>query len=551
MNAPTDRRPAGSRGEGVGTRAAWLVGAGIFLSKVSGLVRESVFSYFLGTSRHADVWRAALRTPNVIQNLLGEGTLSASFIPVYVELLEKGREEEAGRFAGAALALLTVASFGAALVGILLAPVLIPFFFPKWEPWQHDLGIEIVRILFVMVAFLAVSAWALGVLNCHRKFFLSYVAPAVWNLAIIATLVVFGGWLQYGPDELLTALALGAVLGGILQFAVQLPWVIPLLKGFRLSLSRRVTGMKEAIDNFWPVLLARGVINVSGLIDLWLAGLIAAGAIAVIGYAQVLYMLPISLFGMSIAASELPALSRNRGEVAEVVAPRVRVALQRVSFLVVPSCFAFWVLGDLFIAAIFEHGTFSATGTLVCYAVLSAYSVGLVASSSSRALSSAYYALRDTRTPARIAVLRVGVSIATGAALMFQFDRLPAGPGDDVLRFGAVGLGLGAAIGAWLEFILLRRRLTSVIGPHGPGTRHVLSVLGAGAVAAVAGAGAKWTLGSSVPYREGWVHGWLGPDSWLVAPLSALGTALVFGVVYLVTASALGAGISKGRLFQR
>ena len=551
VSPPTDRRPPGPRGERAGARAAWLVGAGIFLSRVSGFVRESVFAYFLGTSPHADVWRAALRTPNVIQNLLGEGTLSASFIPVYAEFLEQGREEDAGRFAGAALGLLTVVSFGLALVGILLAPILIRLFFPVWEPWQHELGIDVVRVLFIMVAFLVVSAWALGVLNSHGKFFLSYVAPVVWNIAIVGTLVVFAGWRQVGPDQLLISLAFGALVGGVLQLLIQLPWVVPLLKGFRLSFSRQVAGMKEAITNFWPVLVARGVINLSGLIDMILAGLLAAGAIAVVGYAQTLYMLPISLFGMSIAASELPDLSRSRGEALQVVAPRVRVALQRVAYLVVPSCLAYLVLGDVFVAALFERGSFSATGTVVCYAVLAAYSLGLVASSSSRALSSAYYALRDTRTPARIAAIRVGVSIVIGASLMFLFDRFSVGAGEDVLGFGAVGLGLGAAAGAWLEYVLLRRGLAGALGPHGPGMRFALVVLAGAVVAAGAGAGTKWLLGSSVPYREGLLHTWLGADSWLVAPLLALGTALAFGVVYLVCTRTLGVRVSRGGLSPR
>ena len=354
-----------SRGEGAGTRAAWLVGAGIFLSKVSGFVRESVFAFFFGTSPVADVWRAAFRTPNVIQNLLGEGTLSASFIPVYAELLEEGREDEAGRFAGAALGLLCVAAFGATIVGILVAPWMIPLFFPEWEPWQHDLGIRLVRVIFVMTAFLAVSAWALGILNSHRRIFVAYVAPAIWNVLVVATMAVFGGLLLWGPERLVIALAWGALAGGVAQLLVQLPWIVPVLKGFRLSVSRGVTGIGEALRNFWPVVMARGVVNLSGWLDVILAGLVAAGAISILGYAQILYMLPISLFGMSIAASELPELSRLRSQVGDELVPRVRTALERTWFLLLPSALAYLVLGDLFVAALFERGEFSRASTTV------------------------------------------------------------------------------------------------------------------------------------------------------------------------------------------
>ena len=550
MSGPADGSPAGA-GEATGARAAWLVGAGIFLSRVSGFVRESVFAYFFGTTPVADVWRAAFRTPNVIQNLLGEGTLSASFIPVYAELLEEGREEEAGRFAGAALGLLTVVAFGATLLGILVAPVLIPLLFPRWEPWQHELAIDLVRILFVMTGFLVVSAWALGILNSHRRFFVAYVAPVVWNVITIGTMVVFGSVFLWGTERLAVALAWGALAGGLCQLLVQLPWVVPVLKGFRLSVSRQVVGVKEAIRNFIPVVAARGVINVSGWLDVFLAGLLFPGALAVLGYSQTLYMLPISLFGMSIAASELPELSRRRGDVVAVLVPRVRTALERTLFLLVPSALAFLSLGDLFIAAIYEHGQFSRFATTVAYAVLAAYTLGLLASSASRVLSSAYYATRDTRTPARIAYLRVGLSLLMGVSLMLPFDRLQVGVGENALRFGAVGLALGASGGAWLEYALLRKRLQAAIGPHGPDRGTHLRILLAGALAVVAGLGAKALLGSAVPVHQGFAHAVLGPDSTWLYPVLAVGTALCFGVVYLAATAALGVGISPRRILRR
>lgn len=550
VSSPTEGTPA-EAGGATGTRAAWLVGTGIFLSRISGFIRESVFAYFFGTTPVADVWRAAFRTPNVIQNLLGEGTLSASFIPVYAELLEEGREEEAGRFAGAVLGLLTVTAFSATLVGILLAPVLIPLFFPVWEPWKQQLTVRLVRILFVMTGFLAISAWALGILNSHRRFFVAYVAPVAWNVVTIGTMVVFGSVLVWGPERLVVALAWGALAGGVSQLLVQLPWVVPILKGFRLSLSHRVIGVREAIRNFIPVVTARGVVNVSGWLDVFLAALLFPGALAVLGYSQTLYMLPISLFGMSIAASELPELSRRRGEVVDVLVPRVRTALERTWFLLIPAALAFLLLGDLFLAAIYEHGRFSRFGTSVAYAVLAAYALGLLASSSSRVLSSAYYAIRDTRTPARIAYLRVGLSLVIGVSLMIPFDHLQIGAGEDVLHFGAVGLALGATAGSWLEYVLLRRRLTEAIGRHGPTRGRRLRIVLAAGAAAAAGIGAKALLGSAVPAREGLVHQLLGPASPWLNPALALGTALTFGGVYLAVAAALGVGVSPLRLLRR
>ncbi len=532
-------------------RPAFRVGAGIFLSRLAGFVREVALAFFFGTSPVADAWRAALRTPNVIQNLLGEGTLSASFIPVYAEFLEEGREEDAGRFAGAALGLLATAAFSTALLGILLAPLFIPLFFPEFEPWQQDLTVTLVRILFLMTAILAVSAWALGILNSHRRFFVSYVAPVLWNGALVVTMVVFGAWLGWDQVDLVVALAWGGVLGALLQVLIQLPWVVPVLKGFRLSVSRKVEGVQEAIRNFGPVVAARGVVNLSGWLDMILAGLLASGALAMIGFAQTLYMLPISLFGMAVAASELPELSRSRHEVERVLRPRVRQALERVAFFLIPSVFAFLVLGDLFVAALFEYGEFGRASTAVTYAVLGAFSLGILASARSRALSSAYYAVRDTRTPAVIAFARVVVSAGVGAALMFPLDDLTFSAGGGTRHFGAVGLGLGFAVGAWLEYGLLRRRLGRAIGEHGPRGGRMVRMLMAGAVAAGVGVGAKVLLGAAVPRHVGFLATFVSPGSWQYHPLLAAGTALVFGVSYLGVAAALGVGIPLESLRRR
>ncbi len=528
-------------------RAAFMVGTGIFFSRISGFVREIIFAYFFGNTGLADVWRVSLKAPNVIQNLLGEGTLSASVIPVYAEFLEQGREEEAGRFAGAVLGILMVVAGTAALLGILLAPVLVPVVFFRWDPEKLALTTVVVQILFPMTAVLVISAWALAILNSHRRFFVSYAAPMAWNGAILLTMVALGFGMGWRGATLLEAVAWGAFAGGVLQLAVQLPFVVPLLSQFRLSLNRTASGVTEAIRNFVPVVAARGVVNIGSLLDVFLAALLVEGAVAAVGYAQTLYLLPISLFGMSIAASELPELSRQRARPPEELAAQVSKALERIHFLLIPSTLAFIVLGDLFIGGIYQRGSFLAGDTPVVYAVLAAYSLGLLASSGSRVLSTAFYALRDTRTPARIAYLRVAVSLAIGVSLMFPFDRFASGG----LRFGAVGLAIGASAAAWLEYALLRSRLSRALGDHGPGSGVRSRLLISGAVAAAAGVAAKWILGSTVPHRDGLLTRLMTDSApWLLQPALALGTALVFGVTYLVVSTQLGVGVSPQSLLR-
>lgn len=533
-NPPRAEDP-GSRGPAAtaSARAAWWVGAGIFLSRISGFVRDAVVAYYLGTSRATDVWSLGLRTPNVIQNLLGEGTLSASFIPVYAGFVGDDRHEAAGRFAGAALGLLGLAAYGLALVGMLAAPWLVPLVYPEIPPPYQELLVTVIRIMLPMVATLVVGAWALGVLNTHRRFFVSYVAPVLWNAAIVGAAVTAGtgfGYAAVGRDtDIVLALAWGALAGSALVVLFQLPFVLGVLRHFRLSFRARVEGVAEAVRNLVPVVAARGVVNLSALLDGILAALLAMGAVTTLGRAQTLYVLPISLFGMAVAAAELPELSRRHRAEASELAERVRRALERAGFFLVPSLAAYLVFGEVLVEALFERGTFGAADTRAVAVVLAAYALGLLASGRSRTLSSAFFALRDTRTPARVAVVRVLVSLAVGVPLMFPLDRF--GVGD--LRFGAAGLALGASVGAWVEYALLRRHLSSRLPGHGPRARHTAALVAAA------------VLASGVALAE---RAWIEPTIRGAAPpafegvLAAAGTALAFGVAYLVAASVFGPG---------
>ena len=478
---------------GSGRIASTLVAAGIFLSRIAGLVRERLVAMCFGTGLHADVFGAALRMPNVLQNLLGEGTLSASFIPVYSELLGKGRTAEAGRVAGAMFALLLAVAGGIALLGIVFAPGLVSLFTPGFEGQRRELMIALVRILFPMTGVLVLSAWSLGILNSHRRFFVPYFAPVLWNAAIIAVLI---GYRHATLDKLLMAAAWGALLGGVLQFGFQLPFVLKVERSLRIGGMRSEAGFREAVRNAGPAILGRGVVQLSGYVDMVLASLLAIGAVARLRYAQTLYVLPVSLFGMSIAAAELPELARAGSDAAEVLRERLVAAVRRVSFYVVPSLVAFVLLGQIFVAGVYQSGNFhSSDATLVWYTLM-AYSLGLLASTNARVYQSAFYALRDTRTTARIATLRVLVSAVAGAALMLQFEpvtlgalHIPAGVLSGMraggLPLGPIGLATGATLGAWFEWSLLRRALARRIGSVGAGAGQLLRMFGAALIAGI------------------------------------------------------------------
>src|SRR5437868_1166813 len=219
MPTPTEnmssQKPASTATGG----SASLVAAGIFLSRIAGLIRERVFAHYFGNSDVADVFRAAIRIPNFLQNLFGEGVLSASFIPVYARLRALGKDEEASDVADAVATLLALITAVLVLVGVLATPYIIDAIAPGFHGAKRELTIRLVRIFFPGAGLLVMSAWCLGILNSHRKFFLSYVAPVFWNLTIIIVLVIFGG--RTTQDGLAVWTAWGVFLGSLIQFAIQ------------------------------------------------------------------------------------------------------------------------------------------------------------------------------------------------------------------------------------------------------------------------------------------------------------------------------------------
>ncbi len=512
------RGNAGARGGGGAARVA----LGILGSRLMGFLRERGLAYFFGVGPHADVFRTALRAPNVLQNLLGEGTLSAAFIPVYTRLLAAGRREEAGRFAGAMLGLLIAAAAAVALVGVLFARPIVALLAPGFLDDdggalgvdRYELTVRAVRILFPMTAVLVLSAWSLGVLNSHRRFLLPYVAPVVWNASILAALVgagaafVPGGLAAAGGgvplpvlDRILLAACAGGLAGGLLQFLVQLPLVLRLLPGFRLSLSPHVEGVREALATFGPVVGSRGVVQLAGYLDIFLGSFLAAGAPAAIGYAQLPYQLPVSLFGLSVAAAELPELARLRDPAAaEALLGRVRRSLARMAFLNVPTAVGYLAFGFLIIGALYRTGTFGLADNWLVYLVLCGYTLGILATTSSRLLQNTFYALGEARTPARIAMTRVAVSASLAVPLMLWLDRFPlsalvgARAAGRPVFLGAVGLGLTSAVGAWFELWRLRRalarRLPGQILPLGT----LGGMLGVAVVATLPAAAIAWAL---------------------------------------------------------
>ena len=476
-----------------------LVGAGILLSRLAGLVRERVFSHYFGLSDTGDAFKAAFKIPNFLQNLFGEGVLSASFIPVYARLLAEGDEREANRVAGAVFSLLTLAVSVLVLFGVLAAPWLVEAIAPGFAGEKRALLVTLVRIVFPGSGLLVLSAWCLGVLNSHRRFFLSYAAPLAWNAAIIAALLGFGSRSQRSLAEIT---AWGAVVGSALQLLVQLPVVLRLAGGVRLGFARGSRHVRQVIRSFGPVCLSRGVVQVSAYVDNLLASFLGAGAVTALYNAQTIYLLPVSLFGMAVSAAELPLMSSATGsdaEIAGALRDRLDRGLRRIAYFIVPSAMAFLALGDVVTGVIYQSGRFSHANSLFVWGILAAAATGLLATTSARLYSSAFWSLRDTRTPLRFAVVRVCLVALLGYLAAFP---LPGWIGVD-RRWGVAGLTASAGVAGWIEFVLLRRALNRKIGRTGHSGRLVASLWCAAFGAAVIAFGAKLLLGTERPLLVG------------------------------------------------
>ena len=454
---PADSSPPANTRLGGSSRVA----LGILLSRISGLVRERVIGHYFGNSAVIGVFRAAFKIPNLLSNLFGEGVLSAAFVTVYAKLRAEGQEETARKLAAAVFSLLAIACSVLVTVGVLATPVMIDLIAPGFHGANRELTIRLVRILFPAAGMLVMSAWCLGVLNSHRRFLLSYSSQVVMNATMIAALILFGRYLS--SEQAIVVLSWACVAGSVLVFLVQVPSVLELLPHFRPIFDTKSDPIRRVIRNFGPVFASRGVVQISAYIDLMIGTFLGPVAVAALGYAQTISVLPVSLFSMSISAAELPEFSSITGsweQLSERLRTRLTAGLRRIAFLIVPCAVAFLVIGDVLIAALYVSGRFHYSDAVYVWAALAGSAVGLLATSLGRLYSSAFYALQDTRTPLRFAIVRVILTSVLGVVCSLYLPGwLGLAP-----QWGIAGLTSSAGVAGWVEFGLLRRALTQRIG---------------------------------------------------------------------------------------
>jgi putative peptidoglycan lipid II flippase len=472
---------------------ALFVSIGIFVTKVFGIVRQAVLAKYIGSNATADALNAAIRIPSLLQNLLGDGAMSAAFIPLYVRLRAEGDEEEAGRLAGAVFSILAIIVALLVLFGVLLTPQILPLIAAGFKGEKRELAISLVRIFFPACGFLVMSAWCVAVLNSHRKFLLSYSAPVFSNLSVIIALVWFGRR-QHDLNTLTHIAAWAGVVGALAVFLVQLPYVVQLVPHLRLTLDTKRDSVRAAIRNFIPVGISRGVVQLSAYVDQLISSFLPDGMVSLLGYATTISYVPVSMFGMAIAVAELPEMSSVTGsddERARQLRERLNAGLRRIAFFVIPSAMAMLVAGDTMSALLFERGTlFTHQDTIYTWSILAGSAFGLLAGTMGRLYSSTYYAVHDTRTPLTFALIRVTLTSVLGYLFALPLPRmLGINP-----HWGGAGLTVSFGIAGWVEFTLLRRGMNRRIGVTGAPASLMMKLWASAALAGGAAIGLKVAL---------------------------------------------------------
>ena len=459
-----------------------VAAAGIGLSRFSGVARSVLVTNILGIGLIGDAFAAAQRVPNILQNLFGEGALSAAFVPEYSRLLESD-PKEAGKLAGGILSFLLCLVAGLTAVAFLATEPITRSIAWGFTGERFDLTVQLVRIIILGTAVLVMSAWCLAILNSHGRFFLGYAAPVAWNICQIIVLIVLAISEVTGSTAA-EALAWALVIGSLIQVLIQIPTVLRGNRNIRFNLLWKEPSTAQVLRRFVPAVAGRGALQLSSFMDLALASLLSIGAASALAAAQAIYLLPVALIATSIAAVELPELSRSPDTA--TIHERVNKRLLQMLWLVGPILALYFAAGAPIADFLFNLGglrnSIDPGDLTVIGFALGAYALGLPALLSSRLLQSVCFSTGDTTTPSRIALARVLLSAGLGLVLMFQFEQVVVinqtlvgfgdwnfvwGPLPDAARnaqqlpprLGPVGLALGSAIGAWFEFWWLRKHV--------------------------------------------------------------------------------------------
>ena len=441
-------------------KAATTIGIGTLVSRILGFLRDMVTAHFFGAGMAADAFFVAFRIPNLWRRLVGEGSLTISFIPVYTEYLTQQPEEESRELTHIAFTIAGVVLFVLTLLGVFFSPILIRIIAPGFAriPEKFQLTVTLNQIIFPSLFFMGLFALSMGILNSRRYFFAPAIAPVFLNISMILSVFLFYNILSIP----VMALALGVLAGGVIQFLFQIPFLLKRGISFRFNLNFRHPAIKRIGFLMVPGLIGTGVYQLNVFIDTIFASFLPGGSVSYLYFADRLLEFPLGIFVMAVGMASLPSLSElaSRGRLEELK-ETISFALRLVSFISIPAMVGLIALKTPIINLLFQRGVFDHYATEMTARALLCYAVGLWAIAGARTVVPAFYSMQDTWTPLRIGLICLGANVILNSILIFPLKH--------------AGLALATSLSSTLNLILLSRKLSPKLG--GMGMREIAKSL--------------------------------------------------------------------------
>jgi len=434
-------------------KAAGVVGSATLLSRIFGFIRDMVVAGFFGAGLATDAFFVAFRIPNLLRRLFAEGSLTISFVPVFTEYLKKKSKEDAIGLANTAFTLLSIILVIVSLAGIFLSPLIVKIIAPGFSKVanKYELTVFLTRLMFPYIFFISLVALCMGILNSLRHFAAPALAPVVLNICIIGAAIL----LRNLFPEPIISLAVGVMVGGILQLAMQFPFLVKMGVKLRPSFDFKHPGVKKIGILMLPAVFGAAVYQLNIFISTLLASLLPDGSVSYLYYADRVVQLPLGVFAIAIGTASLPSLSEqaSSGD-SEEMKKTISFSLRLILFVTIPAMFALIALRVPIISVLFQRGEFNYQSTILTSQALLYYAVGLWAFSAIRVVVSAFYSLQDTKTPVKVAIVALFANAILGVILMFP------------LKHGGLALAtsIASAVNIIILFFMLKKKIGEFLG---------------------------------------------------------------------------------------
>jgi putative peptidoglycan lipid II flippase len=462
-------------------RSASIVSIAVMGSRVLGLVREQVFAYYFGAGFLNDAFQIAFRIPNTLRDLFAEGALSIAFVKTFSDYIEKRGEQEAWRLANLVMNGLAVVLGAITLAGIFFAPQIVSLIAVGFSPEKSALAITLTRIMFPFLMLVGFASVAMGVLNSRGRFGLPASASTLFNVGSIvgglacAFWLSGGGWKILPHDELIPTpgaqwaiigMAIGTLIGGLLQFVCQIPSMIAVGFRFRPAISFSDLGVRQVMGLMGPAIIGTAAIQINVFVDTFFASSIP-NAPSWLAYSFRLMQFPIGVFGVAVATATIPEIARHASRNnTQAFRETLSSSIGLVFLLTIPAACGLAVLGQPIIRLLYERGAFSPIDTRMVTAALIGWSVGLVGYAAIKVLSPAFYTLNKPHIPMIVSLASIAVNAITDYLFMRVFSRYGVSI-ETPNGYGHVGLALSTSCVAIVNFLvlaLLMRRLIRRLG---------------------------------------------------------------------------------------